>query len=277
MSLLKKFEAFLKANPIKAPSYHPYYEEALNYMLRSGGKHFRAQLLLGVVDALSPKFTYKAMRVALGLEMMHTYSLIHDDLPVMDDADLRRGHITTHKKYDEVTALLVGDALSARAFYEITQADFSAEIRIKCSEILSQNTGEMILGQALDCFFEHKILTYDELLFLHSKKTGALIAASMQLGAVIAGAKDSTKIYEVGLKLGLLFQIVDDIIDATKTSEEAGKPTRNDKDKNSFTNLVGIKRAKEIRDGLIVEICSENLDQNLINLLTNLIDRYLKG
>lgn len=277
MSLVLKFENFLKANQISAKSYHPYYEEALNYMLGSGGKYFRSQLLLGVVDALNPEKFDSALRVALGVEMIHTYSLIHDDLPTMDNSDLRRGKITTHKKYDEVTALLVGDALNSRAFYEISKANLSSEICVKCIGILSTAATDMVLGQALDCHFEKQVLSYDDLVFLHSKKTGALIAASFELGALIAEVKDSVKFREIGLKLGLLFQIVDDIIDATKTSDEAGKPTSHDGDKNSFVNLLGLDGAKFQRDSLIDEIKAQNLDPKIQNLLSNLIEKYLKG
>ena len=134
MTLLDEFIKFLNANLLKAPSFHPYYEEALGVMLKAGGKHFRAQLLLGVVDALRPQLTQDAMRVALGLEMMHTYSLIHDDLPAMDDAPLRRGVPTLHTRYDEVTAILVGDALNTQAFYEISRADLEAPVIVNASK-----------------------------------------------------------------------------------------------------------------------------------------------
>lgn len=271
----EKFESFLKANQISAKSYHPYYEEALNYMLTSGGKHFRAQLLLGVVEALKPSSIDDALRVALGVEMIHTYSLIHDDLPTMDDSDLRRGKVTTHKKYDEVTALLVGDALNSRAFYEISRSNLSPQIAIKCVEILSLAATKMVLGQALDCYFEKKTLSLEDLKFLHSHKTGALIAASFELGAVISQVDDSLKFKEVGLKLGLLFQIVDDIIDATMTTDEAGKPTNHDEYKNSFVNLLGLKGAQNERDKLIDEIKVD--DKKVQNLLDSLIEKYLKG
>ncbi|CZE49736.1 polyprenyl synthetase family protein [Campylobacter geochelonis] len=282
MNLLDEFKLFLKNNTIECESYHPYFQEALNYMLLSGGKHFRAQLLLGTVKALNPSLLENAMRVALAVEMVHTYSLIHDDLPVMDDADLRRGHTTTHVKYDEATALLVGDALNTQAFYEISTSNLDDKIKTKCTQILAYNAGAngMVLGQALDLYFENKRLNLDELKFLHLHKTGALIAASLQLGAVIAGFsdEDSKKLYELGLSLGLVFQIQDDIIDATKSCDEAGKPTHNDEAKNSFTNLLGVEKSKEIKDKLIDEIqtkAKEN-EPKLTDMIENLINRYLK-
>jgi len=274
-----KFEEFLKENKLQAKSFHPYYEEALNYMLLSGGKYFRSQLLLGTVKALNESKVKDALQVALAVEMIHTYSLIHDDLPIMDNADLRRGHITTHKKYDEVTALLVGDALNSAAFYMVATSNLDDATKVKCTEILSKSAYDMVLGQAIDCFFEKKKISLDELKFLHNNKTGALIAGSFELGALIAGFKNHAKIYEIGLNLGLLFQINDDIIDATMSSKEAGKPTGNDEFKNSFTNLIGIDKSRKIRDEISKEILAdiEKTEPKLKSLLENLITTYLKG
>ena len=300
MPLLDEFIKFLNVNLPKAPSFHPYYEEALGVMLKAGGKHFRAQLLLGVVDALRPQLTQDAMRVALGLEMMHTYSLIHDDLPAMDDAPLRRGVPTLHTRYDEVTAILVGDALNTQAFYEISRADLEAPVIVKCVEILSANAGAsgMVLGQALDCFFENsdkadvknaknrlglaqKRLNLDELEFLHIHKTAKLIAASLEMGAVIAAldAAQCERIYGIGLDLGLAFQIEDDLIDATSDESEAGKPVHNDVTKNSFTNLLGIDGARASKNELIAKIRRElsDMPKGVCNVVENLIDKHLKG
>lgn len=156
----ENLKAFLKTNQIQPKAIILTMKEALNYMLTSGGKHFRAQLLLGVVEALKPSSIDDALRVALGVEMIHTYSLIHDDLPTMDDSDLRRGKVTTHKKYDEVTALLVGDALNSRAFYENFKIKFISTNSYKvCRKFLSLAATKMVLGQALDCYFEKKTLS----------------------------------------------------------------------------------------------------------------------
>ncbi|MBE2985214.1 polyprenyl synthetase family protein [Campylobacter sp. RM9344] len=300
MSLLDDFINFLNENLPKAPSFHPYYEEALAQMLKAGGKHFRAQLLLGTVNALRPELTQEAMRVALGLEMMHTYSLIHDDLPSMDNAALRRGKPTLHIMYDEVTAILAGDALNTHAFYEISRSNLSPEVRIKCVEILSQNAGAngMVLGQALDCFYENtdkkdivaakqrlgltdKKLSLDELKFLHIHKTAKLIAASLKMAAVIAELSETEceKIYNIGLDLGLAFQIQDDIIDVISDENEAGKPVNNDTDKNSFTNLLGVKGAIESKNELIrrVEEDLRSLKAGIKDVIENLINKHLKG
>lgn len=298
MSLLEDFKTFLRENLPTAPSFHPYYERALADMLIAGGKHFRAQLLLGVVNSLNPKFTKPAMRVALGVEMLHTYSLIHDDLPAMDNSDLRRGKPTLHITYDEVSAILAGDALNTQAFYEISRADLSAEVRIKCVEILSKNAGAsgMVLGQAIDCFFEStpkarairqkfsikkNKLNLDELKFLHIHKTAKLIAASLQMGAIIANLNNAEceRIYDIGLDLGLVFQIADDLIDATQSADIALKPTGHDENKNSFTNLLGIDGAKRAKDELLSKIYAKlNLAPDGVkNVITNLIQKYLKG
>ena len=283
MNILECFKDYLKQNLTECKSYHPYFEEALNYMLLAGGKHFRAQLLLGVVNAVDKSKFDNALSIALALEMIHSYSLIHDDLPSMDNADFRRGIPTIHKKYDEVTAILVGDALNSDAFLRIANANLSDEIKTKCTRILAYNAGSggMVLGQALDCFFEKTTLELEKLEFLHLHKTGALIAAALQLGAVIAGLDDekANKLYEIGLKIGLAFQIKDDLIDATATSEEAGKPVQNDEFKNSFTNLIGVERSKEYKDKILAEIENEmkGYELNLASLISNLIEKYLKG
>ena len=324
MSILEAFQAHLAQFRIECKSFHPFFEDALNYMLHSGGTHFRAQLLLGVVGAIkgaeifenlkfsadkepknltqnrnfdkhrsfdeisstnkeSSDFANSALNVALAIEMMHTYSLIHDDLPTMDNAPLRRAKATTHIKFDETTALLVGDALNTHAFYILATSNLPDEICKKCVEILAINAGVggMVLGQACDCFFEDKRLNLDEIKFLHIKKTGALIAASLKMGAVVAGVepKICDEIYKIGLNLGLAFQIKDDIIDATANSADAGKPTLNDTHKNSFTNLLGVEKATKFKSNLIDEILTQtlNLDEKIAKMIRNLIQTYLKG
>ena len=254
--------------------------EAMSYSLENGGKRIRPMLALEFCRVCGEK-PEKAIPFALGLEMIHTYSLIHDDLPAMDNANLRRGVPTLHVKYDEVTAILVGDALNTAAFGVLANSNLPPQIAIKCIQVLSKNGGldGMIIGQAIDCYFENKKLSLDELEFLHLHKTGALIAASMQIGAIVAGASDeeSNDIYKAGLKLGLAFQIHDDIIDATSSSDKAGKPTNNDSSKNSFTNLLGVDKAIEARDELEKQIINQIQNQDVKELVSNLINKYLKG
>lgn len=273
------FLEYLESNLPSVESFHPHFNEALAWVLKAGGKHFRAQLVIGTAKAINPSCDPYA--AALAVELLHTYSLIHDDLPAMDNANLRRGVPTLHVKYDEVTAILAGDALNTAAFGVLANSNLPPQIAIKCIQVLSKNGGldGMIIGQAIDCYFENKKLSLDELEFLHLHKTGALIAASMQIGAIVAGASDeeSNDIYKAGLKLGLAFQIHDDIIDATSSSDKAGKPTNNDSSKNSFTNLLGVDKAIEARDELEKQIINQIQNQDVKELVLNLINKYLKG
>ncbi|WP_086228545.1 polyprenyl synthetase family protein [Campylobacter sp. P0109] len=273
------FLEYLESNLPSVESFHPHFNEALAWVLKAGGKHFRAQLVIGTAKAINPLCDPYA--AALAVELLHTYSLIHDDLPAMDNANLRRGVPTLHVKYDEVTAILAGDALNTAAFGVLANSNLPPHIAIKCIQVLSKNGGldGMVIGQAIDCYFENKKLSLDELEFLHLHKTGALIAASMQIGAIVAGASDeeSNDIYKAGLKLGLAFQIHDDIIDATSSSDKAGKPTNNDSSKNSFTNLLGVDKAIEARDELEKQIINQIQNQDVKELVSNLINKYLKG
>ena len=281
-ALLAEFKAFLSAHLPSNPSFHPCFDKALSYTLKSGGKHFRAMLVAGVVAAVCPERKEAAFHVALAFETMHSYSLIHDDLPAMDDSDLRRGQPSLHVKFDEVTAILAGDALNTHAFYQIAKAPLDADARIKCVEILSQNAGiyGMALGQAVDGYFENQKLGLEELKFLHIHKTARLIAASLQAGCVVAGLDEAeaAHIYDIGLDLGLAFQIADDIIDATQSAETAGKPTHNDGAKHSFTNLLGVEGAVQAKNELIAKIERElgGVHAGIRAIVTGLIDKHLR-
>ncbi|MBD3828997.1 MAG: polyprenyl synthetase family protein, partial [Arcobacter sp.] len=164
-NLLDSFEEYLLNNLPNSKSFHPYFEEALSEMLKAGGKRFRPMLLLSVVKSNKSLLLSNSMAVALGLEFLHTYSLIHDDLPSMDNADLRRGFQTLHKKYDEVTAILVGDALNTEAFNLVANASLHNDIKVELIKCLATNGGinGMIIGQAIDCFFENQKLELNQL------------------------------------------------------------------------------------------------------------------
>ena len=278
---MQRFEAYLNDNLPQAPSFHPVYEDALGVMLIAGGKRFRPMLLLNIVDAYEPMLYNGALPVALSLEMFHTYSLIHDDLPAMDDADLRRGHETLHKRYDEVTAILAGDALNTDAFLAIAKAPLREDVKIKLVELLAMNggSGGMVLGQAIDCYFENMPLKLEQVKTLHKNKTAKLIAVSLQMGAVIVGLdlKAQKALYDFGIDLGLLFQIQDDIIDETQSEEEAGKTTGNDSDKNSFVNLLGLEKTVEEADALAKDLQRrfKTFDEKLQTALQPLIVKYL--
>ncbi len=277
---MQNFEQFLLDNLPTSKSILPTYERALQNMLQAGGKRFRPALLLGVVKAYNPLMIESARHAALAVEFLHTYSLIHDDLPAMDNSPLRRGKPTLHVSFDEVTAILVGDALNTYSFEILANAPFSDEIRVKLIRELASNGGlnGMVLGQAIDCYFENKPLKIEDIKILHTNKTAKLIAASLKMGALIVGQEDlAEKLYDFGIKLGLLFQIQDDILDVTQSSQEAGKLTNNDEDKNSFVTILGIdtaiKEANSLADELSNEMC--NFDENLSGELSPLLTKYI--
>ena len=280
---MQNFEQFLTEHLPTSKSIHPTYEDALQNMLIAGGKRFRPALLLGVVKAFNPLLLEGARHAAYAVELLHTYSLIHDDLPAMDDSPLRRGHPTLHVSFDEVTAILVGDALNTYSFEVLSNAPFSDYTRVQLIRELATNGGlnGMVLGQAIDCYFENSPLKVEDIRVLHTNKTAKLIAASLKMGAIIVGKEELGKsLYDFGIKLGLLFQIQDDILDVTQTSEEAGKLTNNDEDKNSFVTILGLeesmKQANELADELTLEMDSfdENLKSELSELLTKYINRH---
>ena len=189
---MQNFEQFLLQNLPKSKSIHPHYEDALQNMLVAGGKRFRPALLLGVVKAYNSLLLDSARYAAYSVELLHTYSLIHDDLPAMDNSPLRRGKPTLHISFDEVTAILVGDALNTYSFEVLSEAPFSDNIRVKLIRELAHNGGlnGMVLGQAIDCYFENKPLEIDAIRTLHTNKTAKLIAASLKMGAIIVGRDD---------------------------------------------------------------------------------------
>jgi len=278
---MQRFEAYLKANLPKVETFHPNYNNALESMLLAGGKRFRPSLLLSVVEAYEPLLFEGSLYPALAIEFLHTYSLIHDDLPAMDNAPLRRGFETLHITYDEATAILTGDALNSEAFYHISKAPLRDDIKIKLVELLARDGGTygMVLGQAIDLYFENHPLTLEQVKILHTNKTAKLIATSLLMGAIIVDlSKDrQDELYNFGIDLGLLFQIQDDIIDETQSDEEAGKTTGNDKDKNSFINIIGleqsIKEANNLADDLQQRF---NLfDTPLKKALNPIITKYL--
>lgn len=274
------FENYLRENPILAQSFHPNFERALNEMLLAGGKRFRPKLFLAVVNAINPLLIRNSMQIALAIEMLHTYSLIHDDLPAMDNANLRRSHPTLHKSYDETIAILAGDALNTHSLYLISTSSLDSDIKVELIQELTEAGGAfgMVLGQAIDCYFENQKLDLEQLKFLHIHKTAKLIASSLKMGAIVVQLERelSDRLYQFGLKLGLMFQIQDDIIDVTLSSKESGKTTGVDESKNSFVNLLGLDEAKIERDRLVDELKSEleSFPKALKRNTLSLIEKY---
>jgi farnesyl diphosphate synthase len=277
---MEQFEEFLLAHLPIAPSFHPHYEDALHQMLKGGGKRFRPALMLSVVRAYNSLLLSSAYHAALAIELLHTYSLIHDDLPAMDDASLRRGLPTLHTTYEDVTAILAGDALNTYAFEVLSNAPLSDKVIVKCVRSLAHNGGinGMVLGQAIDCYFENQRLELDQVKILHIHKTGKLIAASLQIGAFIVGRDDlAQELYDFGIDLGLLFQIQDDILDVTQNDEQAGKTTNNDQAKNSFITLLNYEGAMEEADMLADKIMKKmvSFDENLQRELSPTLSHYI--
>jgi farnesyl diphosphate synthase/geranylgeranyl diphosphate synthase type II len=219
--------------------------EALSYALLGGGKRLRPALVLATCEAFGGDTGdgSLAMRFAAAMEMVHTYSLVHDDLPCMDDDDLRRGRPTVHKAFDEATAVLVGDGLQSLAFQHLlAEPDARAA---KLARLLAENAERMVEGQALDLAAEERRLTEEEVLELMRRKTGALLAASVAGGAVAATGSDQG-LYPVGLKLGLAFQIADDLLDLTGDAATLGKRAGKDAalGKATLPSLVGVDEAR---------------------------------
>lgn len=224
--------------------------EAMRYSLMAGGKRLRPVLVLEFCRASGGDIK-KALPVACAVEMLHTYSLIHDDLPCMDNDDLRRGKPTNHVVYGETVAVLAGDALQAEAFKTILSSDLPPEIRAECTRILADAAGENGIcgGQLLDMEGESRPLKKDELSDMCMRKTASLIAAACKIGAV-AGFADEKKLRAAesyGLDIGLAFQIRDDLLDEISTQEELGKPIGSDKreGKTTFLSLFGLKASEE--------------------------------
>ena len=229
--------------------------ESMHYSLTAGGKRIRPTLVLEFCR-ISGGDIEKALPVACAIEMLHTYSLIHDDLPCMDNDELRRGKPTNHVVYGECTATLAGDALQAEAFGTIARSELPAENKIACVEILADAVGSdgMCAGQYLDMVGESKILIESELDDINSRKTGALLIAACRMGVAAAGG--SGEMLEAaahyGACVGAAFQIRDDILDVISTSEELGKPVGSDaqEHKNTYMALLGEERCMEMVEKL---------------------------
>lgn len=218
--------------------------ESMHYSLTAGGKRIRPMLVLEFCR-ISGGNIEKTLPVACAIEMLHTYSLIHDDLPCMDNDALRRGKPTNHVVYGECTATLAGDALQAEAFGTIARSQLPAEARVTCVEILANAVGSdgMCAGQYLDMVGEHKLLSEDELNDINSRKTGSLLTAACRMGVAAAGGNEAMleAAAQYGACVGAAFQIRDDILDVISTSEELGKPIGSDaqEHKNTYMTLLG--------------------------------------
>lgn len=235
--------------------------EAMAYSLLDGGKRIRGCLTLAMCELCGGE-VQSALPLACAVEMVHAYSLIHDDLPCMDNDDLRRGKPSCHIKFGEGTALLAGDALLTHAFSAASDAYFngtlSAETVLRCVNQLSRAAGVegMIGGQVIDTAPEEVPMTPEQLEAMHSMKTGALIRSAAVLGCLAAGAPRDVVMQAdlYAAKIGLAFQIVDDILDVTEESEKLGKSTSDaDNNKTTYITLYGVEKAREMVRRLVLE------------------------
>lgn len=224
--------------------------KAMKYSLTNGGKRLRPILVLEFCKMCGGD-TEKAMAYACAVEYVHTYSLIHDDLPCMDNDDLRRGKPSCHKMYGEATALLAGDALLTHAFEIASTADFDGAKNADAVSLLAQNSGVcgMIGGQVLDLKYEAASPSMSQLLTVHKLKTGAMISAACLLGCIAGDAteKQILAASKFAYYLGIAFQIKDDILDVTGDEQKLGKPVGSDKDneKTTYVDIVGLNKAQE--------------------------------
>ena len=224
---------------------------AMRYSLENGGKRIRPVLVLEACRICGGDIQ-SALNFAVALECIHTYSLIHDDLPCMDNDDMRRGKPSCHIKFGEEFALLAGDGLLTYAFNLIADSNISADKKSKAVLALAQNAGfnGMIGGQEIDLASENKEISFERLQMMHRLKTGALIRCAVKLGCIAADADEEKvkALTDYADNLGLAFQIIDDILDVEGNADELGKPIGSDKEsgKTTYVTLFGLEKAKEM-------------------------------
>ncbi len=242
----------------------PHLKEAMEYMLFSEGKRLRGALVLWCCEVTyNGSYNEDALVAAVAIEMVHTYSLVHDDLPAMDDDDMRRGQPACHIKFDEPTAILAGDALLTLAFEIMAKQVTEAAVSSKMTGQLAEAAGAsgMITGQMADLLAEKKEPDAEYLEYIHKNKTAKMFRAACQLGALAgkANLKQMRDLSDFGLKLGLSFQIADDILDIESTTKQLGKTAGKDEKsgKMTYPALVGIDEAKKIEEQLVTQAIND--------------------
>ena len=253
-------------------------KEAMTYSVMAGGKRLRPLLFIQTLRAYSVDY-HKYIDIACAIEMIHTYSLIHDDLPGMDNDDLRRGKPTCHKQFDEATAILAGDALLNESMNVILRMELDDALKVEVLRYLYQASGldGMIYGQQQDMYFETHTASLDELQAIHHDKTGALISVPMKIAGLIAKKEDAGQLENIGFKLGLAFQIQDDILDVTSTTETLGKKVGSDiaNHKSTYVSLLGLetsqKRVEELFEECLTDVYCLQLNHGLMIELFQII------
>jgi len=254
-SCREKIDSFLSEWIPPAAGPHGKIYEAVSYSLFAGGKRIRPILSLAACELVDGS-EEQALAGGCAVELIHTYSLLHDDLPCMDDDDFRRGKPSCHRKFDEATAVLAGDALQAMAFELICTRVSPPERAARMAGILARAAGPegMVGGQILDLLYETRPCSLEELHTLHAMKTGALISAAVALGAASGSCStdEEERLSRFARTLGLLFQVVDDMLDETGSFEKTGKTSGKDAaaHKSTFVTLMGLEKAAAYRDTL---------------------------
>ncbi|MFV0559658.1 MAG: polyprenyl synthetase family protein [Enterococcus sp.] len=258
--------------------------QSMCYSIQAGGKRIRPLLLLASVASFQAPITSAVYQSAAALEMVHTYSLIHDDLPAMDNDDLRRGKPTNHKVYGEALAILAGDGLLTSAFELLSRTTLDASPKLLLIQQLATASGTqgMVAGQAADIEGEHHALTLEELAFVHARKTGKLIHFALVAGGVLAFQPEEV-LQELGNladHLGLAFQIRDDLLDILSTTEELGKSAGKDvlAEKNTYPSLLGIEGAKEAlaQELHAADMCIQQLEESVVKFDGELLRRLVQ-
>lgn len=232
------------------PEIPPRLKSAMEYMLQSGGKRIRSVLAMWCCELICGELNREVQIAAAAIEMVHTYSLIHDDLPAMDNDDFRRGKPSCHKQYDEATAILAGDALLTLAFEIIAKQIQEPTMAVRMIRTLAEAAGPagMIAGQIADLMYENQVGTIEQLKYIHIHKTAKMFAAAAALGGIAAGADDQqlSALLSYGLNVGLGFQIADDLLDVTANSEQLGKTAGKDvqQGKLTYPALMGIDESR---------------------------------
>lgn len=265
-SRIQLTEAYLEENMPSQTLYPQKIHEAIRYSVFAGGKRLRPILAIAACEAVGGK-AETVLPTACALELIHTYSLVHDDLPAMDDDDYRRGRLTNHRVYGEAIAILAGDGLLTLAFNLIAQ---NSDLGIEAQKVLdvikeiseAAGTMGMIGGQVVDIDSENKQVSFETLKYIHNHKTGALFKATLRAGGIIAGAgkRELAALTDYAQNLGLAFQITDDILDIEGDSALLGKPVGSDEKNNKVTypSLFGLEKSREMAHQCVEAAC-ENI------------------
>lgn len=233
-------------------------KKSMSYSVTAGGKRLRPLIVLAVADAFQQELTTPFYQVAASLEMVHTYSLIHDDLPAMDNDDLRRGKPTNHKVYGEALAILAGDGLLTMAFQLLSEVNLASDEKLLLLQLLTKASGTsgMVSGQVGDIEAENKAVSLADLKQIHSEKTGALLTYAFMAGGILAQQTPEilNTLQRLGKHIGLAFQIRDDLLDVVGTTEDLGKNVHQDQKlaKSTYPNLLGLNGAKKALENELV-------------------------